>query len=276
MYKYIFRFLLIFIVSYPETVYSQTRTDSPVVNEDSVSVQTDSSYSVADSSGIVSDATVTYLNDDSLYRPVKDSSYLNTYALREVSHSKVNNYLTDPDYEYANDPEYWEKDKVQNNSGPSSFWNFLRNKTFQWVLFLGVIGVIIYGIFLLARENNFRWFSRISKQITEGEPDSLLRGPVDYDEAIRKYQAEGNYRFAIRYLFLRLIHSVADKNIIQIKDSTTNTEIGRAFGQHPLASQFRYLASAYEYVYFGEFNLNKEKFDSLKMKFELFQEKITA
>ena len=102
------------------------------------------------------------------------------------------------------------------------------------------------------------------------------RGPVDYDEAIRKYQAEGNYRFAIRYLFLRLIHSAMDKNIIQIRDSMTNTEIGRAFGQHPLASQFRYLATAYEYIYFGDFNLNKEVFDSLKTKFEVFQEKISA
>jgi hypothetical protein len=56
----------------------------------------------------------------------------------------------------------------------------------------------------------------------------------------------------------------------------TNSDIGRAFGQHPLASQFRYLAMAYEYIYFGEFNLNKEKFDSLKKKFDLFQEKISA
>jgi hypothetical protein len=276
MYKFFFRILFIFLVSSPGTVFSQARTDSSVRREDSVSVQSDSSSLVVDSSGVTGDRAVTYVSDDSQYMPVKDSSYLNTYALREVSQSKVNRWLADRDYEYANDPEYWKKEKSQNNPGASSFWNFLRNKVFQWILFLGVITVIVYGIFLLARENNFRWFSRRSEQPQEEEPDSLLRGPVNYDDLIRKYQAEGNYQVAIRYLFLRLIHSAADKNIIQIRDSTTNTEIGRAFGQHPLASQYRYLATAYEYIYFGDFNLNKEIFDSLKMKFEVFQEKISA
>jgi len=251
MHKYFFRIFLIFFVSCPGTVYSQARTDSSVTVEDSVSVQSDSSSSVVDSSAVASDAAITYFSDDSLYRPVKDSLYLNSYALREVSQPKVNKWLADRDYEYANDPEYWKKDKVQNNQSPSPFWNFLRNKVVQWIVFLALIAVIAYGIF-------------------------LSRGPVDYDETIRKFQTEGNYRFAIRYLFLRLIHSAADNKIIQIRDSTTNTEIGRAFGQHPLASQFRYLASAYEYIYFGDFNLNKEVFDSLKMKFDSFQEKISV
>jgi hypothetical protein len=275
MYKFFFRIFLIFLVSSPGTVYSQARTDSSVSTEDSVSVQSDSSSSVVDSSGVTGDGTVTYVSGDSLYMPVKDSSYLNTYMLREVPQSKVDKYLADRDYEYANDPEYWKKDKIQNNTSPSLFTRLIRNRVFQWTLFLLVIAAIIYGVIQLARENNFRWFSRRSEKTQEGDPDSLLRGPVDYDELIRKYQAEGNYRFAIRYLFLRLIHSAADKNIIQVRDSTTNTEIGRAFGQHPLASQFRYLATAYEYIYFGDFNLNKEIFDSLKMKFEVFQEKIS-
>jgi hypothetical protein len=54
----------------------------------------------------------------------------------------------------------------------------------------------------------------------------------------------------------------------------TNAEIGRAFGQHPLASQFHYLATAYEYIFFGDFNVNREKFDILKTKFETFQQKL--
>jgi hypothetical protein len=276
MYKLFFRTFFVFLVSSPGCVYSQARTDTTVSREDSVVVQSDSSSSVVDSSGVSRDGAITYVSDDSLYRPVKDSSYLNTFALREVRQSKVNQYLADPDYAYANDSEYWKKDKIRNNTSPSLFTRLLRNKVFQWTLFLLVIAVVIYGIFQLARENNFRWFSRPGEQSSEAEPDSLLRGPLNYDEVIRKYQAEGNFRFAIRYLFLRLINTAADKNIIQIRDSTTNTEIGRAFGQHPLASQYRYLATAYEYIYFGDFNLNKEVFDLLKSKFEIFQEKISA
>jgi hypothetical protein len=228
-----------------------------------------------DSSGVTGDPAQTYLTDDSLYMPVRDSSFLATFMLRKVPIRNVNKYLADRDYEYANDSAYWEKDKIQNTS-PSSFWNFLRNKTFQWILFLLLMALLIYGIFMLAKENNFRWFSRRSEQSQGDDPNGLLPEAVNFDEEIIKYQSEGNYRFAIRYLFLRLIHSASERNIIQIRDSMTNTEIGRAFGQHPLASQFRYLAMAYEYIYFGEFNLNKEIFDSLKKKFDVFQEKISS
>ena len=276
MYKFIVRIFLIFLVSFPGVVYSQERTDSTVRDGDSVLAETDSSSSLVDSSGVTTGGTVTYAAEDSLYMPVKDSLYLNTYVFREVLQSKVDKYLADRDYEYANDPAYWKKNKIQNDTGPSLFSRLIGNKVFQWILFLLVIGVVIYGIFQLARENNFRWFSRRSEKLQVDEPDSLLPGLVDYDKVIRKYQAEGNYRFAIRYLFLRLIHSVADKNIIRIRESTTNSEIGRAFSGHPLASQFHYLASAYEYIYFGDFNLNKEIFDSLKSKFEIFQEKISV
>ena len=273
MHKYIFGILFIFYVLSPGTTYSQERADSSASTGDSVTVQTNSSN--VDSSGVTGDAAQTYLTDDSLYMPVRDSSYLNTFKLRQVPMRDVNKYLTDRDYEYANDSAYWAKDRIQNTS-PSSFWNFLGNKAFQWILFLLLISALVYGIFMLAKENNFRWFSRRSKQLQGDDPDGQLPDVVNFDKEIIKYQSEGNYRFAIRYLFLRLIRSASERNIIQIRDSMTNSEIGRAFGQHPLASQFRYLAMAYEYVYFGEFNLNKEIFDSLKKKFDLFQEKISA
>jgi hypothetical protein len=258
------------------TEYSWAQNDSSVGQYDTLPRQTDSSVRIADSSETNRDAVETYLNSDSVYLPVKDSLFMGSYVLREVSQPKVNKYLADPAYEYANDPEYWKKDKTPENSDSFSFWNLLRNKTFQWIIFLTLIAVIIYGIFTLARENNFRWFSRSSKPSQPENSDPRDEAPEDYDESIQKYQAEGNYRFAIRYLFLRLIHAAAGKNVIRFQDSTTNSEIREALRQHPLASQFRYLANAYEYIYFGDFPVNKEVYDSLKLKFELFQEKITA
>jgi hypothetical protein len=276
MYKHFYGAIFICLMFLPGELYCQARTDSSVNNSDTVSVQTDSSAAVVDSSGAGNEIATNYLSNDSLYLPVADSSLLNNYTFREVPRSKVNKYLADREYEYANDPEYWKKDEPPKNPDGFSFWSILRNKTFQWILFLSVIALIIYGIFLLARENNFKWFSRTSNQPHLPVPDSSEAGPVYYDQLITKYQAEGNYRFAIRYLFLRLIHDARDKNIIQMRDSTTNAEIGRSFGNHPLAAQYRYLARAYEYIYFGDFNVNREIFDSLKMKFEVFHKKISA
>ena len=276
MFKYIFSIIFIFLVSCLGKVYSQTRAETSDASEDTVTIQVDSSASVLDSSSVARESAAVELNEDSLYMPVKNSVSLNTYVLREVSKLTVDKYLAERDYEYANDPEYWKKDKIRNDPGSFSFSKFFRNKAVQWIIFLAVIAVILYGIFLLARENNFKWLNRRSKQVQWGEPESAVERSMDYNDAIRKYQSEGNYRMAIRYMYLRLIHSASEKNIIQIRDSSTNVEIGRAFVPHPLGSEFRYLATAYEYIYFGDFSLNQEIFDILKERFNVFQQKLSA
>src|SRR5271156_555519 len=104
---YFFRIIFIVVVFLHGAVYTRAQNDSPVSRVDTVSIGTDSSTRMADSSETNREAVVTYLYNDSLYLPVKDSSFLSSYALREVSQSKVNKYLADPDYAYANDPEYW-------------------------------------------------------------------------------------------------------------------------------------------------------------------------
>ncbi|HEY2347412.1 MAG TPA: DUF4129 domain-containing protein [Puia sp.] len=277
MFKYFFRIIFVFLVCVPAVVCAQATTDTIGSIRDTPIVQSDSSASVVpDTSYATPQNGPAEINEDSLYTPVRDSLYLNAFLLREVPLTKVNKYLSDRDYDYANNPEYWSKEKKGNDPDSSPLLNFLGNKVVQWVFLISVIVVIIYGIYLLARENNFKWFIRRQAQADQGESDSAGHGPVDYDESIRKYQTEGNYRMAVRYLYLRLLYLATEKNIIPISASMTNAEIGRAFGQHPLASQFRYLATAYEYIFFGDFNVNREIFDVLKTKFEAFQQKLGA
>jgi hypothetical protein len=276
MFKYLFSIIFIFLVSNSGTVYSQTNSDTTPAMTDTVAISVDSSANTNGLPTEVTDSSRAEINEDSLYIPVKDSGYLNSYTVRTVAQPKVNKYLADHEYEYANDPEYWKKDKVQKDSGSFSFWNIFKNKIVQWILLLGVIGVILYGIYILAKENNFRWLSSSSKQAGSGDDESALKESVDYEQAISKYQSEGNYRMAIRYMYLRLIRSATEKNVIQIRESSTNSEIASAFGSHDLAQEFRYLATAYEYIYFGETSFNLEIFELLKKKFDVFQQKLSV
>src|SRR5437764_4477708 len=155
MQTFSFRILLIFLLSSPAAMYAQVGTDSSINRGDTITMQTDSLSSLSDSTVVSESHTQTYVGMDSLYMPVKDSSYLNAFSLREVPPAKVNKYLADRDYEYANDSAYWEKDK--NDTGPSLLSLLLGNKVFQWLLFLLVLAAVIYGIYQLVRENNFRW-----------------------------------------------------------------------------------------------------------------------
>jgi hypothetical protein len=258
MFKYLFCLTFFFLYN-ACAVLAQTETDSSSASADTVSVSGDSVQQAGSS--------------DSLYQPVSDSGFLLNYAIRKVPERTVRGYLQDPDYAYANDPEYWKKTAPPQ---PGIFSRFLNSKPFRWFIFLSVIAIVLYGIFQLARENNFTWLSRKGKGVHSASPENLPEKEMHFDDAVLKYQSEGNYRLAIRYLYLRLLHAVRTAGGIQIRDSSTNAEIARAFGNHEQAGEFRYLATAYEYIFYGEFIPGEELYHALKNRFEHFQQTIAA
>jgi hypothetical protein len=276
MFKYFVGLVFLIFISCTGRVYSQSRVDTTFSEKQADSAVMDSTTIIRDSLTTTAENTSSVTNEDSLYMPVKDSGFPVAYARRQVSESRLNHYLSEPEYAYANDPEYWKKNKTADDSHSFSLFNFFRRKPVQWFLFLTVFAIILYGIYLLAKENNFKWLTRKSNPVTPGTPASGIEQPLDFDDAIRKYQSEGNYRMAVRNMYLRLIHTVNSRNIIHIGDSFTNSEMMRAFGSHPQASEFRFLATAYEYVYYGEFIMTPELFEGIKTRFDVFQQKLSV
>jgi hypothetical protein len=246
MHKYLIFFLCIFFLRGTEPAYSQAAGDS---------VET---YDI---------------NPYSLYRLKAGSGYQPSNPIRKVDRNQVKSFLLNPDYAYANDPEYWKK---QTPPRPGIISRILNSAFMKWTLLLAVIGVVLYGIYQLAKENNFNWFSRTGKQNQSETLETVSGEEMDYDTAIRKYQAEGNYRLAVRCMYIRLIHTVREKTGISFRDSSTNAEIARAFGTHPLAGDFRFLAMAYEYIYYGGFIPRKELFESIKSRFDAFQQNLSV
>jgi hypothetical protein len=209
--------------------------------------------------------------DSVLKIELNDSSGKNFpyYTFREVSQRQVNSYSKNPDYAYANDPEYWRREAPSN---PGIIAKLFSSRLFQWLIFILFAGILLYGIYQLAKENNLRWFKRKVKQHDYTGEISAFNEEIDYDALIQKYQSEENYRLAVRYMYLRLIRTIREKGEVHIRDSSTNAEIVRAFATLPGGDDFRYLATAYEYIYYGEFIPQQDLFNRLKNRFEDFQQ----
>jgi hypothetical protein len=205
---------------------------------------------------------------DSLYLPVSDSLISFSENIRRVSGKQLNRYKRDPEYAYANDSQYWIK---QQSGEPGLLFRILSSSAFRWI-FLGFFAaLIVYGIYQLALENNFKLLIRSGRNKTETPDLTSAPHDINYDELIRINQAEGNYRMAVRFLYLRLIHNLREKSGLSFHDSSTNAEIAGAFGNSPETATFRWLATAYEYIFYGEFIPNQETYFLLKTKFDSFQ-----
>jgi hypothetical protein len=260
MIKFIFSFLNFFLLFGFTLAKAESPQDTTtVVVKDSIAaVEPDDESQAGDS-------------HESQYLPVNDSLFSFSENIRRVSGKQVDRYKSDPEYAYANDSEYWIKHPYE----PGLFFRMLNSSLFRWI-FLGFFAILIlYGIYQLALENNFKMLIRPKKYKTEKPDLSPAQDKINFDEMIRINQAEGNYRMAVRFLYLRLIHNLRGKSGLSIHDSSTNAEIVRAFGSRPETARLRWLATAYEYVFYGEFAPNQETYFLLKNKFDAFQKSFT-
>src|SRR4051812_46264201 len=102
MLKYLFRIVFLFLMFAQVEVYAQTPADTTSGMKDPVALKTDSLTPGMQSSDSLTQVLPAEIKEDSIYMPVKDSAYLNAYNLRAVPQSKVDNYLAEPEYAYAN------------------------------------------------------------------------------------------------------------------------------------------------------------------------------
>jgi len=248
-------FLLVFFLSGAEILYAQTGNDSAGITEENNPRDT--------LSGDEPETLV--INPYSLYRVKVRSGFVPGDTLRQVSRNQIRSYTLNPDYAYANDPAYWTKQQPLKIS-PALTWIFLSS----------MLVLILFGIYKLVRENSFSWFSRKSSISYSGLQENPVEENTDYEAMILLYQTQGNFRMAIRFMYLRLLQTAGSKSGIHIRDSSTNAEIALAFANHPIAPEFRFLSRAYEYVFYGGFTPQKELFDSLKNRFEDFQKTFSS
>ena len=155
--------------------------------------------------------------------------------IRRVSKKQADRYKNNPDYAYANDPEYWLQEPFHE---PGLIFRILNSRATFWIFLFIIAVLILYGVYQLALENNFTLLISARRQKTENTEPALTAEKVNFDEVIRLNQAEGNYRMATRFLYLRLIHMREKMGFhLQFFPNAGNNP---SHGSHPEAATFRW------------------------------------
>jgi Domain of unknown function (DUF4129) len=151
------------------------------------------------------------------------------------------------------------------NLNGANFFNSIFGVIF-WIVAIGLFGYLVYRLFL----SNSSFLSRNRKNIASDivvveeenarDPDSLLRN------AIRS----GNYRLAVRYLYLRSLKRLSEKKFIEINTNKTNYEYVTEIRKHKFANEFASLTLQYEYVWYGEYPVDERLFEQIQNGFIQF------
>ena len=135
-----------------------------------------------------------------------------------------------------------------------------------WIIAIGLFGYLVYRLFL----SNSSFLSRNRKNIASDIAVIEEENASDPDALLRNAIKSGNYRLAVRFLYLQSLKRLSEKKFIEINTNKTNYEYVSEIRRHKFANEFASLTLQYEYVWYGEYPVDERLFEQIQDGFTQF------
>lgn len=145
---------------------------------------------------------------------------------------------------------------------------------FQSLMWIIIIGGFAGAIAWYLANNNVGLFRKKEKKLTENKDDGEIPEDIfaiNYQQEIDKAAAQGNYRLAIRLMYLRILRNLSDRDIIQYKQDRTNLDYLMQLQPTAYYRDFFRVTRHYEYSWYGEFNVSADAYSIIRHEFDQFE-----
>lgn len=247
---------------HPDSISTDQTIESPKDQDTMISGSAHQNGSLADSS------------DDNTKEQKMGAE--DSIQFRAVPDSVVRRMKQDKDFAYANNPAYWIREESENrNDKWFKLVRWFRHNV--WVtrflyLFLG--GIVLFAIYVIAIRNRLFVFYSSPRKILGREEEDIVSTGLGLDEKIEAAVQEGNYRLAVRYMYLKTLKTANDKGFIKFTVRKTNQEYVRQLVGNPIAREFGFLTSAYEWTWYGGFEIRPDQFSAIREQYNLLNKKM--
>ena len=194
------------------------------------------------------------------------------HTQRRLPDSVLNRMQQDDDFWYAN--ALFEKKKQKKASTYIPLGQRVWFKTLIWLIIIG--GFVTVLIIYLAGSDVGLFRKKpapLKKQEEEGEmPEDIFA--INYQKEIDKAASRGDFRLAVRLMFLRLLKIMAERKVIQYKQDKTNMDY--LFQLYPTAyhKDFFRITRHYEYSWYGKFDVSEDAFKYISNEINQFEKRL--
>ncbi len=198
--------------------------------------------------------------------------------------SEINVRLSDKIEKYKNDKAFDYTDELQKE--PETLWerflSWLARKlswlfrkideggAISWIFYIIIFGVLAFVVTKLLGLKYQSLFFR-SKKLKSGldlETYDEDIHSLNFDKIISEAEALQQFRVAVRYMYLKLLKILSDREIIIWEINKTNKDYRKEMRKSKYNKYFNKLTLAYEYVWYGDFNINLNDFSNIKRDFK--------
>ena len=209
--------------------------------------------------------------------------------IRHFDQASLNTYRKKPEFQYketTTDISWWTRFwrwfwnwldslfRLKPAKGLPTFWDIFWRIVKIFLLVLGVVALVFF-IFKAQGINIFGIFRK--KATSAAIPYSEFFediNAINFDEEIEGAIAKGNYRFAVRLLYLKCLKHLSNAGLIDWQmDKTNNAYISELKNQQQQEA-FRMLTLQFEYVWYGEFLIDQQAFKTIDSSFRDFNKQV--
>ncbi|HEX4371750.1 MAG TPA: hypothetical protein VHZ50_00465 [Puia sp.] len=197
-------------------------------------------------------------------------------VMRAVPDSTVEKLKRSKDFEYANDPAYLAKEPVNNRDNlRNNFWNFLTGDVVRVLAYILLIGVLLFAFYKIIVDNKlYLFYSKPKKTSSVQKNESDDEIPENIDEKIKETLLLKNYRLAVRYMHIKALKLLDEKELIRFNEQSTNHYYESQLRATEFGKEFQQLTNVYEYVWFGDFKLTDQQAEIVRQNFNRFYSEI--
>jgi len=218
---------------------------------------------------IAADSTVTAVKQDTT----------SAVQVRRFDEASLEHYKEQPEFHYEEQPidlswwerlRQWVRDKLADLLTREGSYTLIKNIG----LVLG-IAALVYLIVRLLGMDAIGLFSRKSRsaELRFTEHPDTIHG-IDFVTELQKAIETGNYRLAVRLLYLDCLKKLSDAERIDWQPAKTNAAYVAELSTGNLHTAFKRLTRQFEHIWYGDFGIDRHHFTQLHRAFQQFDEEL--
>lgn len=191
--------------------------------------------------------------------------------LRHVPVWVMDSLKKDDAFWYANGRVRKQEETDPNSATRTPHWL----KALTWTI---IVGVFIAALIWYLTTSNILVFAKRQKKIDREYEETGISEDIfsiDYQVQINKAIREEDYRVAVRLMFLRLLKTLSNRNLIQYRPGKTNFEYLAQLSPTNYYNDFFRITRNYEYAWYGKFDVSREAFKTIEHDFENLDHRLT-
>ncbi len=139
-----------------------------------------------------------------------------------------------------------------------------------WIGGIALLGLVIYFIVRAIMNDEGSWiFGRASDKgiVNAGDVETNIH-ETDFIALVKQAKEEQNYRLAVRYYYLWVLKNLSSRELIEYDVEKTNSDYQLEIKDKNLQKDFGYTSYLYNYIWYGEFDVNEDEFKKASSAFD--------